>query len=125
MAARPAAAMTMATASGHCFVLATPYAGARRPGVVGVALPGISVRVVDPDAADRGTLMDAPDGAQGEIVIRGPNLFSGYWNRPEDTRRAFVDGYFRSGDLAVREADGDSIKKRTDNARACLLELSP
>jgi malonyl-CoA/methylmalonyl-CoA synthetase len=88
------------------FVLATPYAGPRRPGVVGVALAGISVRVVDPDAADRGTLTDAPDGAQGEIVIRGPNLLSGYWNRPEDTRRAFVDGYFRSGDLAVREADG-------------------
>jgi len=88
------------------FVLATPYDGPRRPGVVGRALPGISVRIVDPDAADLGRLDEVPDGTSGEIVIRGPNMFSGYWNRPDETRRAFVDGYLRSGDLAVREPDG-------------------
>lgn len=88
------------------FVLSTLPHGRRRPGVVGAPLPGISVRIVDPDAADAGQLVDVPDGTQGEIAIRGPNLFSGYWNRPEETQRAFVDGYLRSGDLAVREADG-------------------
>ena len=88
------------------FVLSTPYDEPRRPGVVGRPLPGIAVRIVDADAADAGHLVDVPDGIQGEIVIRGPNLFSGYWNRPEDTQHALLDGYLRSGDLAVREADG-------------------
>jgi acyl-CoA synthetase (AMP-forming)/AMP-acid ligase II len=88
------------------FVLATPYDGPHRPGVVGTPLPGLAVRLVDPEAADAGALVDVADGVTGEIVIHGPNLFHGYWNRPEDTRRAFLDGYLRSGDLAVREADG-------------------
>ncbi len=88
------------------FVLSTPYAGARRPGVAGMPLPGISVRIIDPEAAGAGRLVDVPDGVQGEIAIRGPNLFSGYWQRPDDTQRALLDGYLRSGDLAVREPDG-------------------
>ncbi|MFQ5665531.1 MAG: AMP-binding protein [Candidatus Binatia bacterium] len=88
------------------FVLSAPYEGPRRPGVVGRPLPGISVRLVDPDAADGGRCVDVPDGTQGEIAIRGPNLFSGYWDRSEETQRTFVDGYFRSGDLALREPDG-------------------
>jgi len=88
------------------FVLATSLSGPRRAGTVGVPLPGIEVRLVDPAAADGGRLIDVPDDSDGEIAIHGPNLFSGYWNRPEDTRRAFLDGYLRSGDLARREADG-------------------
>ena len=88
------------------FVLSTPSDGPRRPGVVGTPLPGISVRLIDPEHADAGRMVDVPDGTQGEIAIKGPNLFSGYWNRPDDTRRALLDGYLRSGDLAVREADG-------------------
>lgn len=88
------------------FVLSTLVDGARRPGVVGVPLPGISVRVVDPDAAEAGRLVDMPPSVPGEIVIQGPNLFSGYWNRAADTRRAFLDGYLRSGDLGAREPDG-------------------
>jgi malonyl-CoA/methylmalonyl-CoA synthetase len=88
------------------FVLSTPYEGPRRSGVVGVPLPGISVRIVDSAAADAGKLADVSDGIQGEIVIRGPNLFTGYWNRPEETARVIVDGHLRSGDLAVREPDG-------------------
>jgi acyl-CoA synthetase (AMP-forming)/AMP-acid ligase II len=88
------------------FVLATPFSGPRRAGTVGAPLPGISVRLVDPEAADGGRLVDVPDGTDGEIAIHGPNVFSGYWNRPEDTQRAFVDGYLRSGDLARRQPDG-------------------
>lgn len=88
------------------FVLATPYDGPRRAGSVGVPLPGISIRVIDPEAANRGAVVDVPDGTEGELAIRGPNLFSGYWNQPEETRRALVEGYLRSGDVAVRAPDG-------------------
>jgi malonyl-CoA/methylmalonyl-CoA synthetase len=88
------------------FVLSTPYDEPRRPGVVGRPLPGISVRIVDADAAEAGRRTDVPDGVAGEIVIRGPNLFAGYWNRADETRRALLEGYLRSGDLAVREPDG-------------------
>jgi malonyl-CoA/methylmalonyl-CoA synthetase len=88
------------------FVLSTPYDDTRRPGVVGRPLPGVSVRLIDPDQADAGFMVDVVDGTQGEIAIRGPNLFSGYWHRPDDTRRAFLHGYLRSGDLAVRHSDG-------------------
>ncbi len=88
------------------FMIATPYQGPRRPGVVGHPLPGIDIDLVDPDAAEGGILKPVSPGEPGEIVIRGPNLFSGYWQRPEDTRQAFVEGFFRSGDLAVREPDG-------------------
>jgi malonyl-CoA/methylmalonyl-CoA synthetase len=88
------------------FPLATPYDGPRRAGTVGVPLAGASVRVIDPEAADAGHVIDVGDGIEGELAISGPNLFSGYWNRPEETRRALVGGYLRSGDVAVREADG-------------------
>jgi acyl-CoA synthetase (AMP-forming)/AMP-acid ligase II len=88
------------------FVLSTAYAQPRRPGVVGRPLPGIEVRLIDADQADAGRMVDVAQGAQGEIAIKGPNLFAGYWNRPDDTRRAVLDGYLRSGDLALREADG-------------------
>ena len=67
---------------------------------------GIDVRIVDSNAADGGRLRDVAGGEAGELVIRGSNLFSGYWRRPAETAAAFVDGFFRSGDLAVREADG-------------------
>ena len=114
------------------FVLATPYGEPRRPGVVGVPLPGISVRLIDPEEAEQGRLEDVADGSIGEIVIKGPNLFSGYWGRPEDTRRALLDGYLRSGDLAVREPDGmvrivgrssvDIIKSRGYKVSAVEIE---
>ncbi len=88
------------------FVLAAPYDGPRRPGTVGLPLPGIDVRVIDAEAADAGRTVTLPDNSEGELAIRGPNLFSGYWQRPDDTRRALVGGYLRSGDVAVRASDG-------------------
>ncbi|MFF6869734.1 fatty acyl-CoA synthetase [Streptomyces sp. NPDC012450] len=60
----------------------------------------VEVRVVD----EKGD--DVPDGTPGEIVYRSPQLCEGYWNKPEETRAAFRDGWFRSGDLAVRDAEG-------------------
>ncbi|MEU0027199.1 acyl-CoA synthetase [Streptomyces sp. NPDC006335] len=60
----------------------------------------VDARVVDEDGKD------VPDGAPGEIVYRSPQLCEGYWDKPEETEAAFRDGWFRSGDLAVRDAHG-------------------
>ncbi|MER6347129.1 acyl-CoA synthetase [Streptomyces sp. NPDC001595] len=60
----------------------------------------VDARVVDEDGKD------VPDGTPGEIVYRSPQLCEGYWDKPEETAEAFRDGWFRSGDLAVRDADG-------------------
>jgi malonyl-CoA/methylmalonyl-CoA synthetase len=51
-------------------------------------------------------LQPVPDGETGELYLRGPNIFAGYWRREEATREAFVDGYFKTGDLATRASDG-------------------
>ncbi|MEU9560291.1 acyl-CoA synthetase [Streptomyces fumanus] len=60
----------------------------------------VEARVVDEDGRD------VPDGTPGEIVYRSPQLCEGYWDKPEETAAAFRDGWFRSGDLAVRDPDG-------------------
>ena len=49
---------------------------------------------------------DVPDGETGELYLKGPNVFAGYWRRDDATRAAFVDGWFKTGDLAQRSADG-------------------
>jgi malonyl-CoA/methylmalonyl-CoA synthetase len=77
--------------------ISNPYVGERRPGSVGLPLPGVSVRLLDSNGNP------VEDGATGEIYLKGPNVFAGYWLREE---AVFVDGYFRTGDLAVRSADG-------------------
>jgi fatty-acyl-CoA synthase len=60
----------------------------------------VDARVVDEDGKD------VPDGTQGEVVYRSPQLCEGYWDKPEETAAAFRDGWFHSGDLAVRDAQG-------------------
>ncbi len=80
--------------------ISNPYIGERRPGSVGLPLPGVSVRLLKNDG------QPATDGETGELYLKGPNIFAGYWRRPEATQAAFLDGYFRTGDLAVRAADG-------------------
>ena len=72
----------------------------RVPGHVGEPLPGVEVRLVD----DAGT--DVADGTPGELLVRGPNVFHEYWRRPDATAESFTDGWFRTGDVAVREVDG-------------------
>jgi malonyl-CoA/methylmalonyl-CoA synthetase len=77
--------------------LSNPLHGERRPGSVGTPLPGVEVRLVD----DRG--MSPALGSPGEIEVRGANVFLEYWRRPDATREAFRDGWFRTGDTAVVE----------------------
>ncbi len=80
--------------------LSNPYAGERRAGTVGFPLPGISVRLLNQE------LQPVNYGETGEIYLRGPNIFAGYWRRETATREAFLDGYFKTGDLATCSPDG-------------------
>ncbi|MCX5226040.1 acyl-CoA synthetase [Streptomyces sp. NBC_00233] len=77
--------------------------GDPRPGTVGPPLAGVDLRLVEED----GSVLEELDGETvGEVQVRGPNLFSGYLNRPDATAAAFDGDWFRTGDMAVREADG-------------------
>ena len=80
--------------------LSNPYTGERRAGSVGFALPGVSVRLLND------SLEPVKDGDSGEVYLKGPNVFAGYWRRDEATKAAFVDGYFKTGDIASRSEDG-------------------
>jgi malonyl-CoA/methylmalonyl-CoA synthetase len=77
--------------------------GERRPGYVGRPLGGVDLRLVADDGSD---LDVADDETIGEVAVRGPNLFSGYLDRPDATAEAMRDGWFFTGDLATRAADG-------------------
>ena len=79
-----------------------PYAGARVAGTVGPALPGVEVRVVDPET---GAIL-GPD-AVGMVEVKGPNVFQGYWRMPEKTAAEFkADGFFITGDLGKIDGEG-------------------
>ena len=78
--------------------LSNPYDGERRPGAVGQPLPSVEVQL----KSEEGELITA-EGDPGEIQVRGPVVFRGYWNRPEVTAESFDDGWFRTGDVAVIE----------------------
>jgi long-chain acyl-CoA synthetase len=82
--------------------LGNPLGPGRRPGTLGVPFPSTEIRIVDPD--DPTT--DVPAGGQGELLIRGPQVFAGYYGRPEETAEALLDGgWLRTGDI-VRLDDG-------------------
>lgn len=76
--------------------LSNPLHGERRPGCVGQPLPNVQIRL----AGDDGQPTTDPS-LPGEIQVRGPAVFREYWNRPEATRESFIDGWFRTGDIAV------------------------
>lgn len=83
--------------------LGNPIGRSRRPGTVGVPFPSTEIRVVDPEDTD----VDRPVGERGELLIRGPQVFQGYWRRPSDTADALLaDGWLRTGDIAEVSADG-------------------
>ncbi len=79
-----------------------PYDGERRAGTVGFPLPGVELKITNPDNGE--TL---PDGEIGQIEVRGPNVFKGYWQMPEKTAAELrADGFFITGDLGTIDADG-------------------
>ncbi|HSF41823.1 MAG TPA: AMP-binding protein [Thermoanaerobaculia bacterium] len=78
--------------------LSNAYAGLRVPGTVGTPLPGVSIRIVDPEG------QNLPSGDTGELLVRGSNVFEGYWRDAEKTAASFLEGgWFRTGDLARRD----------------------
>lgn len=80
--------------------ISNPYTGERRAGAVGLPLPGVSVQIRDPEGAILTT------GESGELFVRGPNVFAGYWRNEEATQSAFDRGFYRTGDIGVRSPDG-------------------
>ena len=87
--------------------LSNPLHGERRPGFVGTPLPGVEVRLVGE------TGQPVAPGTPGEIDVRGATVFLEYWQRPEATRDAFRDGWFRTGDVAVLDAGAYRILGRS------------
>ena len=78
-----------------------PLHGGKKPGSIGLPLPHVEVRVVNPE-----TLRDLETGEVGEIWLRGPNVTPGYWKKPQETEAVFVNGWFRTGDLGRKDRDG-------------------
>jgi len=78
-----------------------PLYGQRKPGTVGPALKDVSYRIVDGNGAS------LPQGKPGQLQVKGPNVFKGYWRKEAQTQAAFTaDGYFDTGDVAQTDADG-------------------
>jgi len=78
-----------------------PIDGMRKPGSVGIPLPHVEARIVNPE-----THRDVDAGQVGEIWLKGPHVTPGYWRKPQETEAAFVGGWFRTGDLGRRDGDG-------------------
>lgn len=77
-----------------------PYNGERIPGSVGPCLPGVKVRITDKN------FNDVPVGIEGEILIKGSNVFNGYWNKPAYNKQVFKDGWFVTGDVGKVDEKG-------------------
>jgi long-chain acyl-CoA synthetase len=91
----------MTEASPVC--LGNPFAASRRTGTIGVPFPSTLMRVVDPDDPTR----EVGQGERGELLIKGPQVFGGYWNNPEETARTLLPGgWLRTGDVVTVDADG-------------------
>lgn len=82
----------------HC----NPLKGVRKIGSIGIPLPGTDARIVDPEDFHR----QVDTGTEGELVISGPQVMKGYWNRPDETGQALPDGWLCTGDLAAIDDDG-------------------
>ena len=82
--------------------VSNPLRGERRPGTVGFPLPGVEIRI-DPQEGDGGP---GEGEGEGQLLVRGPTVFSGYWERKAADEAAFVDGWFRTGDVVAEDADG-------------------
>jgi acyl-CoA synthetase (AMP-forming)/AMP-acid ligase II len=85
---------------GTCASTVNPLHGKRKPGTVGLPLPGQTIRILGTDN------QDAPAGAAGEVLVQGPNVMRGYLNRPEETAKTIVDGWLHTGDVGRFDEDG-------------------
>ncbi len=84
-----------------CMNTSNPYEGVRKPGTVGLPLPGVEVRLTGTDGAP------VAEGEPGDIEVRGPNVFAGYWNMPDKTAQDMrPGGWFATGDIGTIDADG-------------------
>lgn len=83
-------------------LMANPVADNRVPGTVGLPLPGTECRVIDPDNPTQ----DVASGMPGELVVRGPQVMSGYYGKPEATEASFIDGWYRTGDIVTIDDAG-------------------
>ncbi|VXC03689.1 Long-chain acyl-CoA synthetase [Plantibacter sp. T3] len=84
-------------------ISANPVSTARKPGTIGLPLPSTEVRVVDPDDPET----DRPAGEAGELLVRGPQVFHGYYNKPEETAAVLLPGgWFRTGDIVSIDEEG-------------------
>ena len=81
--------------------VSNPLLGERKPGFIGRPLPGVEIKLV----GENNELITGPDD-MGEIRVKSPSVFLEYWGKPEITRDSFVDGWFCTGDIAVRDGDG-------------------
>ncbi|TET75205.1 MAG: long-chain fatty acid--CoA ligase [Dehalococcoidia bacterium] len=81
---------------------ANPVVGMRKPGSIGVPLPDVEAKIMDAETGEREMSL----GEVGELVIRGPQVMKGYWNRPEETEMALRKGWLYTGDLARMDEDG-------------------
>ena len=82
----------------HC----NPVEGTRKVGTIGVPLSSTDARIVDTDEGTR----DVPAGEAGELILQGPQVMKGYWNKPEETANSIRNGWFHTGDLATMDGDG-------------------
>lgn len=80
-------------------IASNPLDGTRTPGTVGFPLPDVDVRITDDDGAV------LPSGETGSVEVKGPNVFAGYWGKPEKTAAEFRDGWFVTGDLGALDAE--------------------
>jgi long-chain acyl-CoA synthetase len=83
-------------------VHSNPYLGPHKAGSVGIPLPDTDCKIMDLETGER----EMPVGEEGELVIRGPQVMQGYWNRPDETAAALRDGWLYSGDIARVDDDG-------------------
>ena len=81
---------------------ANPVAGLRKTGSIGIPLPDVEAKIMDGETGEK----EMPLGEVGELVIRGPQVMKGYWNRPEETEIALRDGWLFTGDMARIDEDG-------------------
>ncbi len=91
-----------------------PIRAERKPGSIGLPLPDLQVRIVNPES-----FIDLPPNQTGEIWLKGPCITPGYWQKPEQTRKTFKEGWFRTGDLGY--VDGQGYYYLTDRIKHIII----